>query len=159
MHKYHNIDKAILERYIGTGLYKSVSELETKRKEYFQSDYYLKNRRRCRFIPPDNIPSLKLLRNLDEIEMVSIIIVDELQKEVGGIMPKNLLIQLVGKLIDEIEVFPPPMDVYVSHSLASKIFGISSERLKLYRETRVLYSIKKEGEFNYHWPQLQELLC
>lgn len=156
MHKYQNIDKETLKRYIGNDLFKSVSELETARKNYFQSEYYLKNRRRCRFIPPDNIPSLKLFRNLDEIEMATIIVVDELQKEAGGIMPKNILIRLQGKLIDEIKVFPPPIDVYVSHTVASKIFGVSTEKLKLHRETGLLPFIKIKGVFNYHWPQLQE---
>lgn len=157
MHKYQNIDKAILNRCTEKGWFKSVSELETKRREYFQSEYYLKNRRRVRFIPPDDIPSLTLLKNFDEIEMVTMIIVDELQKEVSGNMPENLFKQLVGNVIDETKVFPPPMDIYVSHSVASKIFEISTERLTLYRETGLLRFIKEKGEFNYPWTRLQEL--
>jgi len=159
MHKRftkHDIHDAELEKYLGIGSFNTLSELKSAREAHLKSDLFLNNRRKIIAHPVDIDTRLEHIRYIDEVELV----VNELMKDVKediGIKSNDLLNIFQIKFIEAAELFPPPLDVYIPHSEACLIFEQPEEKLSSYQELGILTSINRDGEFNYHWIQLQAL--
>ena len=159
MHKRfikHNILDAELEKYLGIGTYNTLSELKSAREAHLKSDLFLNKRRKIIAHPMEIDIRLEHIRYIDEVELA----VEELMKDVKkdvGIRPNDLLNIFHIKFLEAAKLFPPPLDVYIPHSEAYLIFEQPEIKLSSYQELGILKSIKHDGEFYYHWIQLQAL--
>lgn len=154
MNKSFRIDKKKLEKYVGEGSFKTVSELEAARERYLKSDLFLKNRKSIRIHPLEIGDPIEKLKLLSEIDLTIKYVLNKLDKD-GKIMPEPYFSECKEKYLEAARIFPLPIDVYISHSEACQIFDVTEKVLKLYREIGLLLTLKDEREFTYHWVQLQ----
>lgn len=154
MNNFYSIDKETLEKFVGVGTIKTLSEIEDAREEYFNSDLFIKNRRNLLVSPFKFGLPRKKLRLLSETDLVVKQMMYDFNKSVWD-MPKHLHNEFEMMYLEKAKVFPPPVDIYISHSEASQIFGVSEKRLHISRKIGMIKFIKHEGEYAYQWSHLQ----
>lgn len=153
---YSILDKE-LEKYLGNGTFRTISELKSARDQYLTSDLFI-NRRRKIIAHPIEIetPYPEEIRCTDEIELAVNELMKDVKKELGEIS-QDFLEVFHSKFFEAAKVFPPPIDVYIPSVEACILFKLTGTQLDSCRELEFLSSIKHDGEHHYHWFELQAL--